>query len=156
VVLAEGATLLSFDCSGSGVSDGDYVTLGWYEKDDLAAVITHLRETEMVSTIALWGRSMGAATALLHAHRDPTIAGMILDSPFADLRQLAEEIVEMGKSQTGYRVPGFVIGGAIRLVRSSVMKKTGMDIFNLRPIADVDKSFVPAVSNSQSMFLASF
>ena len=32
---------------------------------------------------------MGAATALLHSHRDPSIACIILDSPFADLRQLA-------------------------------------------------------------------
>ncbi len=42
-----------------------------------------------MSAIALWGRSMGAATALLHSHRDPTIACIVLDSPFADLRQLA-------------------------------------------------------------------
>ena len=29
-----------------------------------------------VSTIALWGRSMGAATALLHTHRDPSVSDM--------------------------------------------------------------------------------
>ena len=34
-------------------------------------------------------RSMGAATALLHAHRDPSIAALVLDSPFTDLRVLA-------------------------------------------------------------------
>jgi len=34
----------------------------------------------------MWGRSMGAATALLHANRDPSIAGMVLDSAFADLK----------------------------------------------------------------------
>ena len=33
--------------------------------------------------------SMGAATALLHGHRDPSIAAMVLDSPFADLKQLS-------------------------------------------------------------------
>lgn len=146
VVLAEGATMFSLDFCGSGASDGDYVTLGYYERDDLAAVIAHLRSTGSVGTIALWGRSMGAATALFHSHRDPSIAGMVLDSPFADLRQLANELVEMGKAQTGYKVPGFVIGGAIRMVRGTVSKKTGMDIFNLAPIKDVDKAFVPAVS----------
>ena len=41
--------------------------------------------TGTVSTIALWGRSMGAATALMHGERDPSIAGMVLDSAFADL-----------------------------------------------------------------------
>ena len=88
VVLGEGCTMLSFDFAGSGRSEGHWVTLGWWEKDDLASVIQYLRQTERTSTIGLWGRSMGAATALLHSHRDPSIAGMILDSPFADLEQL--------------------------------------------------------------------
>jgi pimeloyl-ACP methyl ester carboxylesterase len=145
VVLGEGATMFALDFCGSGLSDGEWVTLGYYEKDDLAAAIDHLRGSGAVSTIALWGRSMGAATALFHSHRDPSIAGMVLDSPFADLRQLANELVEMGKAQTGYKVPGFVVGAAIRLVRSTVSKKTGMDIFHLSPIKDVDKAFIPAV-----------
>lgn len=35
LVLSLGATLLSFDFSGSGLSDGDYVSLGAFEKEDL-------------------------------------------------------------------------------------------------------------------------
>jgi alpha-beta hydrolase superfamily lysophospholipase len=42
----------------------------------------------------LWGRSMGAATAILYAHMDPSIAGMVLDSPFSSLSTLAKELVE--------------------------------------------------------------
>ena len=76
-VLSIGATLLSFDFSGSGLSDGEYVSLGAYEKDDLKTVIDYLREEGFTSSIALWGRSMGAATALLHGERDPSIAGMV-------------------------------------------------------------------------------
>lgn len=40
---------------------------------------------------------MGAATALLHGDRDMTIAALVLDSAFADLTQLAEEMVERGR-----------------------------------------------------------
>ncbi len=29
---------------------------------------------------------MGAVTALLHGDRDPSIAGMVLDSPFSELK----------------------------------------------------------------------
>lgn len=61
------------------------------------AVIEHLRKSGQVSSIALWGRSMGAATALLHGDRDPSIAALVLDSAFADLPQLAEEMVERGR-----------------------------------------------------------
>lgn len=62
---------------GSGLSDGKWVTLGAHEVDDLAVVIQHLRAQGGVSSIGLWGRSMGAVTALLYSHLDPDIAGMV-------------------------------------------------------------------------------
>lgn len=62
---------------GSGQSDGKYVTLGWREQDDLALAIQHLRALGTVSTIGLWGRSMGAVTALLYSQKDPSIAGVV-------------------------------------------------------------------------------
>ena len=51
-------------------------------------IIEHLREYRRVSTLGLWGRSMGSVTALLHADRDPSIAGMVLDSPFSNMKVL--------------------------------------------------------------------
>jgi len=49
---------------------------------------------------------MGATTALLYGDRDPSIAAMVLDSPFADLMQLANELAQNAREQ-GLRVPGF-------------------------------------------------
>ena len=71
------------------MSTGEYVTLGEREKDDVEVVIEYLRKGVNrlqstvyfpVSVIGLWGRSMGAVTALLHSSRDPSIAAMVLDS----------------------------------------------------------------------------
>ena len=62
---------------GSGLSEGSYVTLGALEVDDLATAVQYLRDEGSTSTIALWGRSMGAVTALLYCQRDPSIAGMV-------------------------------------------------------------------------------
>ena len=138
LVLTLGATFITFDFAGSGMSEGEYVSLGFYEKDDLQCVIEHLRETGRTSTIALWGRSMGAATALLHGERDPSIAGMVLDSSFADLQQLAEEMVDRGRQQ-GLTVPSFVVRIAIRWIRSSVLKAARFDIKDLAPIQHADK-----------------
>ena len=73
----------------------------------MQAVSAHLRASGGVSTVGIWGRSMGAVTALLHGDRDPYIAAMVLDSPFADLTQLAEEIVERGKKE-GLSIPSFL------------------------------------------------
>jgi len=154
--LAEGCMLFTFDFCGSGLSEGEYVSLGHYEKDDLQAVVAHLRESGAASTIALWGRSMGAATALLHGHRDPSIAAMVLDSPFASLKQLARELVAKGKQASGYNVPDFVVSVAISWVTSSVQKKAAFDMNKLTPIADVDKCFIPAlfVAGRQDDFIA--
>jgi dienelactone hydrolase len=60
--------------------------LGWHERDTLNTVVNYLRAERHVNTVGLWGRSMGAVTALLHGDRDPSIAGMVLDSPFASLK----------------------------------------------------------------------
>ena len=62
---------------GSGLSEGQWVTLGAHEQDDVEVAVAHLRATGNVSTIGLWGRSMGAVTALLYSQRDPSIAGMV-------------------------------------------------------------------------------
>jgi alpha/beta superfamily hydrolase len=63
-ILPLGINLFCFDFSGCGNSEGDWVTLGWKEKDDLECVINYLKSLESVSKIGFWGRSMGAATAL--------------------------------------------------------------------------------------------
>lgn len=53
------------------------MTLGAHEVDDLAVAVSHVRERHPDSTIGLWGRSMGAVTALLYSQRDPSIAGVV-------------------------------------------------------------------------------
>ena len=47
-------SVFAFDFTGSGRSDGAYVSLGWWEREDLKAVIAYLRTLNHVSSIALW------------------------------------------------------------------------------------------------------
>lgn len=143
-LLSLGVAVFSFDFAGSGKSDGEYVSLGYYEREDLACVIAHLRATNVVSTIALWGRSMGAATSLMFGDRDPSIACMILDSPFADLTQLAEELVDKGREQ-GIVVPGLVVSVALRMIQNSVKKQANVNMKHISPISHADKCFIPAL-----------
>ena len=143
-LLSLGLAVFAFDFAGSGKSDGEYVSLGYYEREDLSCIVAHLRSTGVVSTIALWGRSMGAATSLMFGDRDPSIACMILDSSFADLSQLAEEMVEKGREQ-GIIVPNLVVSIALRMIQGSVKKQAGFNIKNISPIAHADKCFIPAL-----------
>eukprot|EP00534_Pseudo-nitzschia_fraudulenta_P007886 CAMPEP_0201146088 /NCGR_PEP_ID=MMETSP0851-20130426/7797_1 /ASSEMBLY_ACC=CAM_ASM_000631 /TAXON_ID=183588 /ORGANISM="Pseudo-nitzschia fraudulenta, Strain WWA7" /LENGTH=536 /DNA_ID=CAMNT_0047421521 /DNA_START=475 /DNA_END=2085 /DNA_ORIENTATION=+ len=64
--------VVGIDFTGSGKSDGDYVSLGYFERVDLECLIQYLKRvyggrdgTDL--EIILWGRSMGASTALMHA-----------------------------------------------------------------------------------------
>jgi fermentation-respiration switch protein FrsA (DUF1100 family) len=142
VLLPFNITVFCFDFSGSGLSGGEYLSLGYYERDDLAVVVNYLRETNRVTCIGLWGRSMGAATALLHLDRDPSIAGVVLDSPFSDLKVLCEELVDV---YVNFKVPEFVVGLALQMVRSSIKQNAAFDIFDLTPINHVENSFIPAL-----------
>jgi len=143
-LLSLGVAVLSFDFAGSGHSEGDYVSLGYYEREDLQTVTSHLRASGNFSHIALWGRSMGAATALMYGSRDPTVSCMILDSPFTDLTRLAEEMVEKGREQ-GVAVPNFVLTVVMRMIKSSVKHQAGFNIKHISPISHVEKCFIPAM-----------
>ena len=141
VVLSQGLTLFAFDFAGSGKSDGEYISLGWYEREDVTAVVAHLRNMDSVSTIGIWGRSMGAATALMFGNRDPSIACLILDSPFTSLPTLARELVDSAQ----INIPKFAISLALRFIRSSVKSRAKFDINKLEPIKYCENCFIPAL-----------
>lgn len=142
--LSLGVTLAALDFAGSGLSKGEYVSLGFFEKDDLKALIAALRATGRISAVALWGRSMGAVTAIMHAERDPGIAAMVLDSPFSDLGVLADEMVDKGREH-GVHVPRFVTRLALRAIRASVQQRAGFSITALAAIQHAPGCFMPAL-----------
>ena len=83
---------------------------------------------------------MGAVTALLHGDRDPTIAAMVLDSPFSKLNDLCKEIAA---SYT--KLPSFLVSGALSMVKRTIKSKSGLDIDKLSPIDHVKGCFIPAL-----------
>lgn len=79
------------------MSEGDYISLGYFESMDVKTVVNFLRCTMMVSTISLWGRSMGAASILRYAAMDDQISALVVDSPFSTLQQLCRDIASSYK-----------------------------------------------------------
>jgi fermentation-respiration switch protein FrsA (DUF1100 family) len=141
ILLPSNITVFTLDFSGSGLSGGEHVTLGWNEKDDLTAVVNYLRNDGNVSLIGLWGRSMGAVTCLMYGAEDPSIAGMVLDSPFSDLVDLMMELVDTYK----VRLPKFTVKFAIQYMRRTIQKKAKFDIADLNTIKVAKSCFVPAL-----------
>lgn len=86
-----GFDLLLYDQRGAGLSEGDGVTFGYYEARDLIAAAAYLRARSGAARLGALGVSQGAATVLLAAGADATLAAVVADSPFADLEQVAAE-----------------------------------------------------------------
>ncbi|EFA83276.1 alpha/beta hydrolase fold-1 domain-containing protein [Heterostelium album PN500] len=134
-------TVVAFDFAGSGLSGGEYVSLGYYEKEDIGTIVKHLRETGKISTIGLWGRSMGAVTSILYAKEDPSVAGMVLDSPFSNLSKVAEELV----LSTVQKMPKIMISLGLKMIRGSIKKRAHFDIKDLDIVPTTEQVFIPAL-----------
>ncbi|KAH0790468.1 Clan SC, family S9, unassigned serine peptidase [Histomonas meleagridis] len=72
--------LFCFDFAGCGNSEGEYVSLGYFEKQDIEFLMGRLNQTFDIQSFVLWGRSMGASSALLV--KSPFLSGVISDSSF--------------------------------------------------------------------------
>uniref|UniRef100_A0A0E0CHB8 Serine aminopeptidase S33 domain-containing protein n=1 Tax=Oryza meridionalis TaxID=40149 RepID=A0A0E0CHB8_9ORYZ len=151
ILLPANITVFTLDFSGSGLSGGDYVSLGWHEKEDLKCVVSYLRTTKQVSCIGLWGRSMGAVTSLLYGAEDSSIAGMVLDSAFTNLYGLMMELVDVYK----IRVPKFTVKMAVQYMRKIIQKRAKFDIMDLNVLQFAPKTFIPAFFGhaSNDMFI---
>merc|ERR1712159_823606 len=80
----------------------------------------------------------------MHGHRDPSIAGMVVDSSFSELEILAQELVDLARGE-GYTIPGFAVSIALSSIKSTGKSKANFNIEALTPIKDVDSCFIPAL-----------
>ncbi|CAK0881412.1 unnamed protein product [Prorocentrum cordatum] len=138
ILLPLNISLVCFDFAGSGMSGGEFTSLGYYERDDLRCVIQHLREQRGFTRIGVWGVSMGASTALMHAARDPMIAGVVADSPFSDLGTLIRELCAKWVP-----LPWALLCGVLCVVRGRVQKKARFDIYDVAPHEHMASCHVP-------------
>jgi len=138
VCLPHKLALFCFDFSGCGMSEGEYVTLGHMERQDLKIVIDYLRNSGRATDIAIWGRSMGASTAIFCAAEDPHLVACVLDSPFTRLRTVA---LELGNEA----IPRFMLNMGLNLIRDEVQNRTGADMDSLSPIESAPRARCPAI-----------
>jgi pimeloyl-ACP methyl ester carboxylesterase len=143
--LGFGLTVFAFDFAGSGHSEGNFVSLGHFEQEDLQVVADFLLDTGVASTLGVWGRSMGAATALMHGGTSSNISAYVFDSPFADLEQLALELVKHSKEEGAISVPMFMARIALSMIGSSVQKEAGFSINSVKPIKSAETITQPGM-----------
>lgn len=131
-----GFSLVLYDHSYFGESDGKFCTLGYYERHDLSRVIDYTKErfgTDAV--IALHGESMGAATVLTLLGLRSDVDMVIADCPFSDtFKYYCELYTHLTK------LPSFPV---VEMSGSIAKRKFGYDFAKCSPIEDVAKTDVP-------------
>jgi len=88
---------------------------------------------------------MGAVAALLFTQNPlyPELrpATLVLDSPFCSFPKLVDDLIKKG----AIKVPRIAVNTVLSMVRSSVKKRTGADIFKLEPVKGCPTSEMPAL-----------
>lgn len=101
--------------------------MGLNEAKDLANVVRYLQQKFGIEKVSLWGRSMGAVTAVLYCAKYwRNVRKMVLDSPFCSFRQLVKEIVN---SRTG--LPEFLFGTILDQIEQSLKKKLSVNLMDI-------------------------
>ena len=139
-LLQRNITIFAFDFCGCGKSEGEYISLGYYEKNDVHCVVEYLLKSKKVSKIGLWGRSMGAVTAIMYAKEHPQlIDAMVLDSGFYSLKQLIKELIE-----SKIKLPEFIYDKVLNMVKETVREKAKFDMDNIEPYIYAKNCVIPA------------
>lgn len=135
-----GISVMTIDNNGSGMSDGEYISLGYYERDDVICGIEFLKSEYKIMNIVLWGRSMGASVAAWCAANPKIgICGIICDSPYQSLKAIVEDLTS--SSWFMYILSKLFLSKVEKIVRQEL--QISMDDINI--IKDISKARVPAL-----------
>lgn len=131
-----GYSLVLYDHAYFGQSEGDFTTLGLYEKQDLNSVLTYVRGVfGKDAIVGLHGESMGAATVLLELGVRDDVDFVVADCPFSDTmkyyRELCTDLAHL---------PSFPI---VDVANAVSKRKYGYDFNKVKPIDAVAGSAVP-------------
>lgn len=95
-----GFPVLRFDCRGMGDSSGAERSFEDVDADVRAAVDALLARSPSLEGVVLWGLCDAASAALMYAHRDPRVRGLVLANPWVRT-QAGEARARIGDYYTG-------------------------------------------------------
>lgn len=81
------ATFL-FDLRAHGKSGGEYCTYGYYEKNDIAQIVSFIESKYPNIPVGIWGTSLGGAIAIQALEKDKRIQFGIVECTFTELDKI--------------------------------------------------------------------
>ncbi len=150
-----GLNVAVLDARGRGRSDGDRTSFGGRETGDLRQWLDVLAlRTGPDPRFVAWGRSMGAAVALRAASEDSRIIALILEAPYADLREAVAATLR--RMRISGRFAGLMLRRAGKLAGVSLHKPAPVDVAALVtvPVLILHGHEDPLVSPAEARRLA--
>ncbi len=134
---------LLFDSRACGESEGDEISLGYYEQNDLLGAIEFLKKNQ-INEFGLDGFSQGGATIIIASDKftDVNIRFAVLESTYSDLRTAIDNRY---KKYLG--IPGW-LGGCLMIPFAEWMLNA--DIDNLKPSEKISNLKCPVMLLSGS------
>jgi len=84
-----GYNAIAIDLRAHGQSEGTFCTFGYYEKQDIAALIKYIHSQLQLNTpIGIWGHSLGGVISLQTLAVQPDIKFGIIESAYSDFKQI--------------------------------------------------------------------
>ncbi|CAD8097407.1 unnamed protein product [Paramecium sonneborni] len=102
-----------FDFQGCGQSQGDLITFGYLEQNDITCIILEIKKKFQQNQFILWGRSLGATTIQLK--KQPYVSGYVLDSCFTDLNKACVSMIQKSTS-----LPKLIIKSVLYLLKGKI------------------------------------
>src|ERR1700682_2101217 len=135
-----GLGVLSFDMRGMGESPAAPLSMGNLAQRDVLGAVD-LRRSGSLPFLRLGrprligglGISMGAATLLLAAAREPAIQAVVSDSAYADAAPLLEREIPKRSVAVVGQIPGAFAPSALTMARILY----GVDLFDARPVGSI-------------------
>ena len=94
--LRQGWDVYAYDQRSSGDSSSPYFAFGYYEKQDIEALVDYIVANQPELPIVLQGQSMGGTTALLYgatAHGQQHLAALVVDSPMLGMEEMLLQVM---------------------------------------------------------------
>ncbi len=126
-----GFNILLIDLRGFGTSEPGFTSMGYHEPKDVYAAVDYLVDTKKVSSVGIFGFSMGAATSIIAMAKDKRIQCGIFSGSFTR----AYDVVRRDAKRT-HGISEYPI---VYLANIVYRLRTGVNLHNILPIDHIAK-----------------
>ena len=104
-LVSHGYNILMFDMRGHGESEGEHISAGYYERNDVLGAIDYIKQRDTETKIGVLGFSMGAATSLMAVAESEEIDAVVADCAYADIVSIIESEFSKRSSLPKFFIP---------------------------------------------------